>query len=94
MLCQKNEWFATCAALLKMPPAGGLSDDGLQRELFKLGPLDQLVEVVEIRLMMLAVVVLHGLDGDVRRQCVLRIRQLGQFVFHDSGVLVDPESGA
>jgi hypothetical protein len=68
----------------------GLFDDGLQRELCKLGPRDQLVEVVNIRLMMLAVVVLHGLKRDVRRQSVLRIRQLGQFVFHDAGVFVYP----
>ena len=69
-------------------------DDGLQRELCNLGSRNQLVEVVDIRLMMLAEVVLHGLKRDVRRQTVLRTRQLGQFVFRDAVVFLDPTSEA
>ena len=66
-------------------PAGGLHDDVLEGHGLELGPGDQVVEIGDVGLVVLAVVVLDGLLGDHGGKGVLRIRQGGQFMGHVRG---------
>ena len=49
---------------------------------------ERLVEVVDVRLVMLVVMDLHRLGVDVRLQGIVRIRQRRQCIGHDSRLLV------
>ena len=62
--------------------AAGFLDDFFQAGVLELGALDQVVQVGDVGLMMLAVVKLQGFLGDGRGQGVQRVGQFGQFVFH------------
>ncbi|MNR19095.1 hypothetical protein D3C85_1358610 [compost metagenome] len=61
---------------------GGFLDDFFQRGVLELGTLDQVVQVGDVGLVMLAVVEFQGFLGNDRCQGVQRVRQFGQFVFH------------
>jgi hypothetical protein len=63
--------------------AAGFFDDLFERHGFKLGAFLQVVEVHHIRTVVLAMVVLKGFLAVVRGQCVDRIRERGELVFHD-----------
>src|SRR5690606_18158501 len=62
--------------------AAGLLDDLFQRQSFKLGAGDQVVQVGDVSLMVLAVVVLKSFGADVRSQSVLSVRQWGKRMCH------------
>jgi hypothetical protein len=66
------------ADLVGLARAAG--DDLLQRQVRELGAGNQLVKVVDIRLVMLAVVEPHGVGGDDRVERVVGVRQGGQDV--------------
>jgi hypothetical protein len=55
-------------------PAGRLPDDVFEAQILELGPFDQVVEVGDIGLVVLAVVKLERLLRQVRLQCVHRVR--------------------
>jgi hypothetical protein len=57
-------------------------DDLFQWQFFELGALDQVVQVGDIRLVMLTVVVFQGFLRNVRRQGVDGVRQCWQGMFH------------
>src|SRR5579864_8635690 len=44
--------------------------------------IERLIQLCDIRLVMLCVMDLHRLCIDVRLKCIVRIRKLWQFVFH------------
>jgi hypothetical protein len=64
-------------------PAGGLLDDLLEAHALELGALLQVVQVHDVRVVVLAVVELQRLLGVVRRQRIDRVRERGQGVFHE-----------
>lgn len=57
--------------------ARGLLDDVFEAQVLELGALDQVVQVRDVGLVVLAVVELQRFLGDVRRQSVLGVRQRG-----------------
>jgi hypothetical protein len=59
-----------------------LADDRFEVERFVFGPLDQVVEVGDVGLMVLAVMVFEGFLRHVRRQGVDGKGQLRQLMFH------------
>jgi hypothetical protein len=59
-----------------------LLDDVFQRQVFELGALDQVVQVRDVSLMVLAVVLFQRLGRDVRLQGILGVRQWRQGMFH------------
>ena len=60
----------------------GLLDDGFEIQVFVFGALDQVVQVSDIGLMVLAIVVFEGFPGHVRLQGVHGVGQGRQGVFH------------
>ena len=62
---------------------GRFLHDFFERGVFKLGALNQVVQVGDVSLMMLAVVELQCFFGDVGSQGIQGIREFGQFVFHE-----------
>jgi hypothetical protein len=59
-----------------------LLHDGFEVEVLELGALDQIVQVGGVGLVVLAVMELKRFAGNVRCQCVERVGQRGQGVFH------------
>ena len=66
-----------------------LDDDVFEGQIFVLGALDQVIQVGDIGLMMLAVVKVERFRRNVRSQCVLLIGQGGQEMFHDESSRVE-----
>ena len=58
------------------------SDQRFYRPISPLGPFDRCVKVVDVGLVVLAVVDLHGLGVDVRFQRIVGVRQCRQGVRH------------
>jgi hypothetical protein len=67
--------------------AARLAHDVLERQVLEFGARDELVQVVDVGLVMLAVVELQGFLGDVRGQGVDGIGQGGQLVGHGGSSL-------
>ena len=66
----------------------GAHDDLLERLRGVVGAVDQLVEVVDVGLVVLAVVVLEGLGADVRGEGILGVRKGGKFEGHGGLFLI------
>lgn len=62
----------------------GLLHDLLDRRVFVLGPLGEIVEIGDIGGVMLAVMELQRFPGKVRRESVNRIGQIGECESHES----------
>ena len=59
----------------KLLAAGSVFNNLFQRHIFKFGVFDQLVQIVDICFVMFAVMKLHSFFGNIRFQCVHRIRK-------------------
>ena len=61
----------------------GFLDDVFQRQGLEFGPFLQIIEIHHVGIVVLAMVVLQGFLGTVRREGVNCVRQGRQGVFHD-----------
>jgi hypothetical protein len=67
--------------------AARLAHDVFERQILELGARNELVQVVDVGLVVLAVVVLQGLPGNVRLERVDGVGQGGQLVDHGESSL-------